>query len=178
MIYASTYSSLADNSNLLIEECDFFDADFTVDQYHRTTGKINRLSHIRSYCAYYQHILLGCISFSRPSGRWSKDIDVVEISRICFTPYKKNTKLRRILYNFPSLFVDKCCNDVSLEVPVDMFVTYTHENESGKYLEHCGFEKDGFVRHSKNSSGWNSRTGRTKSDLKTKKRFVKYETML
>ena len=169
----SVYSSLANNRHLLIEQCDFIDADNTVFQHHRTTGAINRLSHIQSYIAYYGHILLGTITFSRPSARWSKDIDVVEISRICFTPYKKNTKLRRILYNFPSLFVEQCCNGVAQEVPVDMFVTYTHEDESGKYLEHCGFRQDGLVRHSKNSTGWNSRAGRAKSDLKTKKRFIR-----
>ena len=168
------FYSLDINNHLEITECGLDDAQCVIAEHHRTTGLINPLTHVRSYMAYYGPVLLGCITFSNPTGRWHSTWGkVLEVSRICFTPYHTNKKLRRKLYTFPSQFVDACCNGVSQEIPVDMFVTYIHVDESGKYLEHAGFEKAGKKQYSENSIGWNNRPNRAKFNPKDKLRYIR-----
>ena len=167
-------NSLAYDDSFLVESCEPDVAQHFYWKHHRTAGPINKQSHLESYIASYQGTVLGLVSLSRPCGRWDERWgNVVELSRICFTPSLN----RRRFYTAPSTIVDVVCNGYVMrcENPVDHFVTYVHETESGLYLEHARFEKAGMVRHSDNSYGWNSRSGRNKSDLTNKKRYMRCE---
>ena len=57
------------------------------------------------------------------------------------------------------------------DFPDAKIVTYIHENQSGKYLEHAGFNFDKLITYKPNQKGWGSRS-KKKSDLKSKKRFI------
>ena len=165
---------LENDPSFLVQACDVDIAEHFYWKHHRTAGRLNLQSHIQSFMASYEETVLGLVSLSRPCGRWDSDWgNVVELSRICFTPSLN----RRRFYTAPSLIVNLACNSyaVSCEEPVDHFVTYVHDTESGLYLEHAGFCQAGMVIHSDNSRGWNNRAGRSECDLTNKKRYMRCE---
>ena len=114
--------------------------------------------------------IIGILTIGRPVARF-KDKLTHEITRICFSPYfePKSNAERKL----PSKFVRECVKDFVSEFAVSDIVTYIHDNQSGRYLEYAGFQKDKHIVYSKNNKGWSTRPNRSASNLTPKFRFVK-----
>ena len=112
--------------------------------------------------------ILGVCSIGRPVARF-KDPNIYEITRICFLP-DFNPKAER-KYSYPSKFIIQATNMFKDYFPDARIITYIHEDQSGKYLEHSNFTFDKLITYKPNQKGWASRSNK-KSDLKSKKRFI------
>ena len=112
--------------------------------------------------------VLGICSIGRTVARF-KDPNFYEITRICFLPDFDPKAEKK--YSYPSKFIMKATDMFKDDFPDAKIVTYIHENQSGKYLEHAGFNFDKLITYKPNQKGWGSRS-KKKSDLKSKKRFI------
>ena len=119
-------------------------------------------------CVYTRGQIVGVCSSGRPVARW-KDLNVHEITRICFNFHPQSNKEKKYF----SKLVREAIKDFAHNHEVSKFVTYIHDYQKGRYLEYAGFEKDKHVKYSKNSKGWATRNNRSFSDLRPKYRFVK-----
>ena len=124
-------------------------------------------------CLYTRGQIVGVCSIGRPVARW-KDLDVHEITRICFNFHPQSNKEKKYF----SKLVREAIKDFAHHHEVSKFVTYIHDYQKGRYLEYAGFEKDKHVKYSKNSKGWGTRNNRSFSDLRPKYRFVKNNTCI
>ena len=116
--------------------------------------------------------IIGVCSIGNPVARWN-DKKVKEITRICFTDYfhpVSNTERK-----YFSKLVREAMKDFVQSYEVSKFVTYIHDNQSGKYLEYAGMHKDHHKKYGASDKGWANRQGRAQSCLTGKYRFVKLE---
>ena len=120
------------------------------------------------FCLYTKGQIVGVCSIGRPVARW-KDPGVCEITRICFNFWPKTNKEKKYF----SKLIRTAIDDFKIFNPVSKFVTYIHDNQSGRYLEYAGFQKDKHIKYSKNDKGWGSRENRASSDLSSKYRLIR-----
>jgi hypothetical protein len=119
-------------------------------------------------CIYTRGKIVGVCSIGRPVARW-KDPAVYEITRICFNFWPQSNREKKYF----SKLIRAAIDDFKSLHPVSKFVTYIHDNQSGRYLEYAGFKKDKHISYSKNDKGWGSRKNRSSSDLSSKYRFTR-----
>jgi len=124
-------------------------------------------------CLYTRGQIVGVCSIGRPVARW-KDLDVHEITRICFNFHPQSNKEKKYF----SKLLREAIKDFGHKHQVSKFVTYIHDYQKGRYLEYAGFKKDKHVKYSKNSKGWGTRNNRLPSDLTPKYRFIKNNTCI